>query len=55
MPLRVETNDAIALTDADLDEMGSIEGAFDIGAISKSKDEWVLSTTARTASASREP
>lgn len=47
MPLEVLTNDAIALTDADLDEMGSIEGAFDIGAISKAKEDWVLITTAR--------
>ena len=47
MPLVVATNDAIALTDADLDEMGSIEGAFDIGALSKAKEDWVLATTAR--------
>lgn len=47
MALQVVTNDAIALTDTDLDEMASIEGSFDIGAISKSKEEWVLSTTAR--------
>lgn len=47
MPLEVITNDATALTDADLDEMGSIEGAFDIGAISKAKEDWVLATTAR--------
>jgi hypothetical protein len=47
MPLEVVTNDAISLTDADLDEMGSIEGAFDIGAISKAKEDWVLVTTAR--------
>ena len=47
MPLEVVTNDAAALTDADLDEMGSIEGAFDIGALSKAKEDWVLVTTAR--------
>jgi len=47
MPLEVVTNDAVALTDADLDEMGSIEGAFDIGALSKAKEDWVLATTAR--------
>jgi hypothetical protein len=47
MPLEVVTNDAIALTDADLDEMGSIEGAFDIGALSKAKEDWVLVTCAR--------
>lgn len=47
MPLEVTTNDAVSLTDADLDEMGSIEGAFDIGAVSKAKEDWVLVTTAR--------
>ena len=47
MPLVVTTNDAVSLTDADLDEMGSIEGAFDIGAISKAKEDWVLVTIAR--------
>jgi hypothetical protein len=47
MALEVVTNDAVSLTDADLDEMGSIEGAFDIGAISKAKEDWVLVTSAR--------
>jgi hypothetical protein len=47
MPLEVTTNDAVSLTDADLDEMGSMEGAFDIGAISKAKEDWVLATIAR--------
>lgn len=47
MPLEVHTNDAVSLTDADLDEMGSMEGAFDIGALSKAKEDWVLATVAR--------
>jgi hypothetical protein len=47
MPLEITTNDAVSLTDADLDEMGSMEGAFDIGAISKAKEDWVLATIAR--------
>ena len=47
MAVSVVTNDASALTDADLDEMGSMEGAFDIGALSKAKEDWVLATTAR--------
>ena len=47
MPIQVETRDSAALNDADLDEMGSMGGAFDIGALSKAKDGWVLSTTAR--------
>jgi hypothetical protein len=47
MAVEVVTNDANSLTDADLDEMGSMEGAFDIGAISKAKEDWVLVTCAR--------
>jgi hypothetical protein len=47
MAVSVVTNDASALTDGDLDEMGSMGGAFDIGAISKAKEDWVLATTAR--------
>ena len=47
MPLEVTTNDASSLTDADLDELGSLDGAFDIGALSKAKEDWVLATIAR--------
>lgn len=47
MTIDIRTNDAISLTDTDLDEMGSIGAAFDIGAISKAKEDWVLVTTAR--------
>jgi hypothetical protein len=47
MPLQVETRDCAALTDADLDDMASMGGAFDIGVLSKAKEDWVLCTTAR--------
>jgi hypothetical protein len=47
MALQVETRDCAALTDGDLDEMASMGGAFDIGALSKAKEGWVLSTTCR--------
>ncbi len=47
MSIEVVTNDALALTDSDLDEMASIGGAFDIGALSKAREDWVLATTAR--------
>lgn len=47
MSLEVVTNDALALTDTDLDEMASIDGSFDIGTLSKAKEDWVLVTTAR--------
>jgi hypothetical protein len=47
MALQVTTNDASALTDSDLDEMASIEGAFGIGELSKAKEDWVLATLAR--------
>lgn len=47
MPLEVTTHDSSALTDADLEELASMGGAFDIGALSKAKDDWVLFTAAR--------
>lgn len=47
MPLVVRTNDAVSLTDADLDDLASLGGAFDIGTISKAKEDWVLATVAR--------
>jgi hypothetical protein len=47
MSLEVVTNDALALTDSDLDEMASMGGAFDIGTLSKAKEDWVLVATAR--------
>ena len=50
MSVEVATNDASAVTDTQLDEMASLGGAFDIGAISKAREEWVLSTTARIGS-----
>ena len=58
MPIQVETRDCAALTDADLDEMASMGGAFDIGVLSKAKEDWVLARRpARGASstASRSP
>jgi hypothetical protein len=47
MPIQVETRDCAALTDADLDEMASMGGAFDIGVLSKAKEDWVLCTLGR--------
>jgi hypothetical protein len=47
MASQVETRDCAALTDADLDEMASMGGAFDIGVLSKAKEDWVLVATAR--------
>lgn len=47
MALQVNTRDCAALTDADLDEMASMGGAFDIGALSKAKEDWVLVTLCR--------
>ena len=47
MAIQVDTRDCAALSDADLDEMASMGGAFDIGRVSKAKEDWVLSTAAR--------
>lgn len=46
MAIQVETRDSTALTDADLDAMAAIDGSFDIEALSKAKESWVLCTTA---------
>lgn len=48
MPIQVDTRDCSALTDADLDEMASMGGAFDIGVLSKANQDWVLCTNARS-------
>ena len=47
MAVQVLTNDSAALTDADLDELASMGGAFGIGELSKAKEDWVLITLAR--------
>lgn len=47
MPLQVQTNDASALTDSELDEFASLGGSFGIGELSKAKEDWVLATQAR--------
>ncbi len=47
MAVQVQTNDSAALTDSDLDELASMEGAFGIGELSKAKEDWVLATVAR--------
>jgi hypothetical protein len=47
MAVQVHTNDSAALTDADLDELASMGGAFGIGELSKAKEDWVLITMAR--------
>jgi len=51
MAIHVETKDCTALTDADLAELADLPaggpGGFEIGQLSKAKEEWVLFTTAR--------
>jgi hypothetical protein len=47
MAVQVQTNDSAALTDADLDDLASMGGAFGIGELSKAKEDWVLITLAR--------
>lgn len=50
MAFDVETKDCVALTDTELEEMASMGDSFDIGTLSKAKDDWVLVTTARDGS-----
>lgn len=51
MAMTVDTKDCTALTDAELEEMGDIcaDGAagYDIGLLSKQRDEWVLISRVR--------
>jgi hypothetical protein len=51
MAIQVETKDCTALSDAELAEMGDIctdgPARFDIGMLSKQREEWVLVTLAR--------
>jgi len=51
MPIEVETKDCTALADAELAEMADLCAAatagFDVGYLSKQRDEWVLVTQAR--------
>src|SRR5947208_1421835 len=51
MAIDVDTKDCTALSDAELEEMGNIcaggPARYDIGLLSKQRDEWVLVTQAR--------
>ena len=50
MPMLVETKDCTALTDAELEELADLgvePHGFDIGFLSKEREEWVLVTTVR--------
>ena len=51
MAIEVETKDCTALSDAEIAEMGDIcaggPAGFDVGLLSKQRDEWVLITQAR--------
>jgi hypothetical protein len=47
MPLEVTTQDSSALTEAQLEEMLTIEGAFSAALFAKAKEDWVLCTLAR--------
>ena len=47
MSLEVNTQDCNALTEADLEEMAAMGGAFGIEALTQAKSEWVLFTSAR--------
>jgi len=51
MAIQIETKDCTALTDADLGEMAdastSAGAGFEVGQLSKAKEDWVLAGTAR--------
>src|SRR5438477_315083 len=51
MTIQVETKDCTALSDAELSEMADIcadgPAGYDVGLLSKQRDEWVLNSQAR--------
>jgi hypothetical protein len=51
MAIHVETRDGTALTDADIGEMADMSASggagFEVGQLSKAKEDWVLAATAR--------
>jgi hypothetical protein len=50
MPMVVTTKDCTALSDAELEELANLgveSSGFDIGFLSKEREEWVLVTTVR--------
>jgi hypothetical protein len=51
MAIQVETKDGTALTDADLGELADMSAAggagFEVGQLSKAKEDWVLAGSAR--------
>ena len=47
MALDVTTNDASALGEEDLEELAAMEETFDVEALLKAQEDWVLITTAR--------
>ena len=51
MPIDVETKDCTALSDAELGEMADIcadgPAGYDVGMLSKQREEWVLVSQAR--------
>lgn len=46
MSVEVETRDCAALSEAELEDMAAMGGAFDLARLSKAKEDWVLCTTA---------
>ena len=46
MSLEVETRDCAALSEAEIEDMASMGGAFDLPRLNAAKEDWVLCTTA---------
>lgn len=46
MSVEVETRDCAALSEAELEEMATMGGSFDLARLTAAKDDWVLCTTA---------
>jgi len=47
MSVEVETRDCASLTDIELEELAAMGGFFQLAAITKAKEDWVLFTSAK--------
>ena len=47
MSVEVETRDCASLTDIEIEELAAMGGYFQLAAITKAKEDWVLFTSAK--------
>ena len=48
MSVEVETRDCAALSEAEIEDMAAMGGAFDLARLNAAKEEWVLAVKSNT-------